>query len=80
MIIALLTYILNVYPQGIQASRLADPFVQCMIEGALSSTWPAAETLAAINGYKLEKEKECYEKDEWQPVAPPKTFIRLLSM
>jgi hypothetical protein len=56
---ALLTYILNVYPQGVQANRIADSFVQSMIEGASLPTWPAAETLAAINGYKQQKEKEC---------------------
>jgi hypothetical protein len=52
-----------------------------MMEGASPSTWPAAETLAAIDGYKQQKEKECNdEKDEWQPVEPPKHFVRLISM
>ncbi|KAF2179326.1 hypothetical protein K469DRAFT_716324 [Zopfia rhizophila CBS 207.26] len=51
------------------------------MEGASPSTWPAAETLAAINGYKQQKKKERYdEKDEWQAVTPPKTFVRLISM
>ncbi|KAF2174782.1 hypothetical protein K469DRAFT_704390, partial [Zopfia rhizophila CBS 207.26] len=65
----------------VRANRMADPFIQYMMEGASPSTWPAAETLAAIDGYKQQKEKERYdEKDEWQPVTPPKTFVRLISM
>jgi len=59
---------------------MADPFVHCMVEGAQPPTWPAVETLAAIDEYEQEKEKECYEKDEWQLVEPPKTFMPLLSM
>ena len=80
MIMALLTYILNVYPQGVQANQKANRFVQCIMEGARPSTWPAAETLAVINGYSQEKEKEFYEKDEWQLLAPPMTFLPPLLM
>ncbi|KAH7108865.1 hypothetical protein B0J11DRAFT_240598 [Dendryphion nanum] len=52
MILALLIYILHVYPQGVQVNHMADPFVRCMMEGASPSTWPAAETLAAMDIYK----------------------------
>lgn len=78
MIQALLTYILNVYPQGVQISRMVDPFVYCIMTGALSPVWPTADTLAAINEYEQQKEKECYaEKDQWQPIVPPKNLCRL---
>lgn len=78
---ALLTYILNVYPQGVQVSRMVDPFVRCMMKGAPSPTWPTAETLAAINEYEQKKEQDCHtEKDEWQPAAPPKSFVPLILM
>lgn len=81
MILALLTYILNVYPRGVQVNRMADPFIQCMMEGASPPTWPAAESLAAMGEYKQQMEKECYdEKDEWQPVALPTRFVPLISM
>jgi hypothetical protein len=56
---ALLTYILNVYPQGVQASQIADPLVQCMMDGAPPPMWRATETLAAIDRYKQQEEKEC---------------------
>jgi hypothetical protein len=52
-----------------------------MMEGAPPPAQPKAETLANIDEYKQKKEKECCDKkDEWQPVAPPKNFIRLISM
>jgi hypothetical protein len=81
MILALLTYTSNVYPQGIQTSRMVDPLVGSIMQGASSTSWPGAEILAAINGYKQEEEKECYYRtDEWQPVEPPKGFVRIISV
>jgi hypothetical protein len=52
-----------------------------MMEGAPSLAWPAAETLAAINEYEQQKEQDYFaEKDEWQPVAPPKSFVPRMLM
>jgi hypothetical protein len=52
-----------------------------MMDGAPPPIWRATETLAAIDRYKQQEEKECYaENEEWQPVAPPKSFVPLISM
>jgi hypothetical protein len=81
MILALLTYTSNVYPQGIQTSRMVDPLVGSIMQGASFTSWPGAEILAAINGYKQEEEKGCYYRtDEWQPVEPLKGFVRIISV
>jgi hypothetical protein len=81
MIIALVTYTLNVYPQGVQINRMVDPLVECIMGGATSTSWPEGEILDAFNGYKQKEEKECYcAKDEWQPVDHPKGFIRIISV
>ena len=81
MIMAFLTYTLNVYPQGIQINRMVDPLVKCIMEGASPTSWPAAEILATVNGYKQPEEKESYYiKDEWQSVEPPKGFLRIISV
>jgi hypothetical protein len=79
MILALLTYVLDVYPQGIRISRKLDPFVKCIIDGAspLSSS-PAVDTLSEIDRYKQEEEKKRYEfKDEWQPIVIPECFSQI---
>jgi hypothetical protein len=79
MIVALVTYTVNVYPRGIQVNRMVEPLVESIMEGASSTSWPGAELLAVIDRYKQEEEKECYYmKDEWQVVDPPKGFVRVL--
>jgi hypothetical protein len=51
------------------------------MQGASFTSWPGAETLADIDGYKQEQEKEYYYRiDEWQPVEPPKGFVRIISV
>jgi hypothetical protein len=52
-----------------------------MMEGAPSLASPATETLAAINEYEQQKEQDYFAgKDEWQPVAPPKSFVLRMLM
>jgi hypothetical protein len=81
MMLALVTYTVNVYPQGIQINRMVEPLVESIMEGALSTSWPGAEVLDIIDKYKQKEEKECYYlKDEWQFVDPPKGFVRVLSV
>lgn len=57
---------------------MIDSFIQCIIEGNPSPAWTGTEMMAVIEGYKQEEEKEFKdEKDEWHPVALPKSFVRL---
>jgi hypothetical protein len=50
-------------------------------EGSSITSLAIAETLAAFNGYGQQNERNCYdEKDEWQPVAHPKSFVLLILM
>ena len=79
MMVALVTYAVNVYPQGIQINRMVEPLVESIVEGVSSTSWPGAELLAIIDRYKQEEEKECYyREDKWQFVDPPKGFVRVL--
>jgi len=79
--VALVTYAVNVYPQGIQINRMVEPLVESITEGASSKSWPGAEVVDVIDQYKQKEEKECYYmKDEWQFIDPPKGFVRVLSV
>jgi len=80
MIAALLTYILNAYPQGIRISRLLDSLVQSLIEGAPPpSPWLKPETLSAIGGYTQTEEKEIFNfGEDWQFIEFPKGFVRIV--
>lgn len=81
MIVALVTYIVNMYPQGIQINRTIGPLVESIMGGAPSTSWPGAEVLTVIDGYKQNEEKECYHMEhEWEFVDPPKGFVRVLSI
>jgi len=79
---ALLTYTLNVYPQCIQIIQIVDPFVKCIMEGALTPiSWPVIEISTAFERYKQQDEKECYLfNNKWKLVEPPKGFIRIISI
>jgi hypothetical protein len=79
MLLALVTYTVNVYPYRIQINRKLEPLVQSIIEGASSTSWSGAEALDVIDRYKQTVEKECYNtKDKWQFVELPKGFVRVL--
>jgi hypothetical protein len=79
MLLALVTYTVNVYPYGIQINRKLKPLVETMMEGALSTSWSGAEALDIIDRYKQEEEKECYyTKEKWQFVEPLKGFVPVL--
>jgi hypothetical protein len=85
MITALLTYTLRVYPQGVQTNQMVDPLVERIIKGASSTSWPVAETLAAIDGYKQQEEKDRHYMDdkmddEWQYVEFPKGFVQVFQL
>jgi len=79
---ALLTYIINVYPKGISIHRLVDPLVRSIMEeDCLPASWPTFETLTALNGYKQQEEKESRRlEDEWHNLEPPKGFVKVVSL
>jgi hypothetical protein len=71
MLLALVTYTVNVYPNGIQINRKLEPLVESIMEGASSTSWSGAEALDDIDRYQQREEKECYNtKDKWQFVEP----------
>jgi hypothetical protein len=81
MLLALVTYTVNVYPYGIQINQKLTPLVETMMEGASSTSWSGAEALDIIDRYKQEEEKECYHtKDKWQFVELPQGFVPVLSV
>jgi hypothetical protein len=81
MLLALVTYTVNVYPYGIQINRSAEPLIESIMEGASSTSWPGAEVLDVLDGYKQKDEKDCYYmRDEWRFVDPPKGFVQVLSV
>lgn len=76
-----MTYIVNLYPQGIQINRIAGALVESIMEGAPSTSWPESEVLTVVEGYRQKDEKECYHMEhEWRFVEPPRGFIRVLSL
>ncbi|KAJ6280800.1 hypothetical protein J3E71DRAFT_241095 [Bipolaris maydis] len=81
MIVALVTYVVNVYPQGIQINRIAGPLVESIMKGTPSSSWPGEEVLNVVEGYRQKDEKDSYHMEHgWQFVEPPRGFIRVLSL
>jgi len=78
MMEALLTYILNAYPKGVQISRIFDDLVDCLIQGSSpSSLWLTDEVLNSLQDYEQAHEMECCEsKVDWKPAEFPKSLPR----
>jgi len=77
---ALLTYILNVYPEGSQLSRKLDPFVRSIIQGVSPPLWPTAACLDILSPYRQKNEKGDATDlcKEWLRVEVHTGFYRIL--
>jgi hypothetical protein len=80
MITALLTYIVNAYPQGVNLSRTLDSLVRCLIEGRPPpSPWLCEAILTTITKYTQDAEKESYTfRENWQLLEVLDGFVQIL--
>jgi len=80
MIGALLTYIINAYPQGVRICKMLDSLTESLMKkGALVEQWLGQDILNAINAYTQREEKVRNEfGDDWRLVEIPAGFVRVL--
>jgi len=76
----LLTYLLNAYPRGVRVSRMVDPLVRSIMEGAVPYSF-AAHAASSLNTYSQADETSAAEfKGEWQSVNQPACFVSVFSV
>jgi hypothetical protein len=70
MIKALLCYIVNVYPEGVNLCKLLDPLSQHIMKGGTCNLWPDSTALEKLGSYVQSEEKEGSEfNQDWVSIS-----------
>lgn len=77
---ALVTYVVNIYPHGVNLGRTLDSLVRWSIEGGPPpSPWLGEAVLTTITKYKQDTEKETDTfREEWKLLEVPEGFVQIL--
>lgn len=77
ILLSLVSYIVNVYPEGVQLCKLLDPLSQHIMRGgACSDHWPDSTILEKLGSYVQTEEKENSDFNEnWVSVETSASAI-----
>lgn len=80
MIEAFLTYLTNVYPNGVRICKLLDSLAESLMKGgSVIEKWPKPDIVNTIKEYSQIEEKERNEfTDDWRLANVPPGFIKVL--